>query len=104
MIDASILERSIKPGTSKPLINHILFTNYHHYGHLSHDGVVAKFNGRVIGEFIDFEKLEQLRHEQAVALADAPRVVVREVTVDEALRSLYGDAFLNHLRRIRHDI
>jgi hypothetical protein len=100
MIETELLKKSIRPGTSESLVNHILFTNAHHYGGKTHDEVVAKFKAHLIGEDIDFDMLEKLRQEVATLRADAPRVVAREVSVQDALRSLCGDALLNHLRRL----
>lgn len=89
-IDSTLLEQALKP-CSRSLHDHILFTNHHHYGDKSHEQAVAKFTGTVAGEFIDFNRLEALRVEALKAREEAPRVVARHVTKDEALRSLCGD-------------
>lgn len=59
-MSCSHLDECIKPGTSTSLRNWILFTNHHHYSHLTHDQTVQKFQGTTIAEYIDFEKLAAL--------------------------------------------
>lgn len=54
------LQESIRPGTSASMINHICFTNHHHYSHLTHEAARKKYQGTVLGESIDFEKMDKL--------------------------------------------
>lgn len=71
MINTELLKECIKPGTPESLYNWILFTNRHHNEKRSAELTIAKFKPAVIGEYIDFDKLEELMKPKPVA-APAP--------------------------------
>lgn len=58
------LEQCIKPGTSQVLINWYLFTDRHHNGGFTHEETVKKYKGTVMGEDIDFDKMDKLIEEE----------------------------------------
>ena len=97
------LEESIRPGTSKCMVNHILFTDHHHYSHLSHEEMVAKYKGTVLGEYLDFEKMDQLIAEKKASDEEATRQ--REidrntpVTMEHVMRELCGDELYNIMKK-----
>lgn len=64
------LKESIRPGTSASMVNHMCFTNHHHYGHLTHEATLTKYKSTVLGESIDFEKMDKL-----VAESRSPKMV-----------------------------
>lgn len=71
MINSELLKECIKPGTPESLYNWILFTNRHHNSQHTPEVTIAKFKRALIGEDIDFDKLEELMKPKPVA-APAP--------------------------------
>lgn len=63
MINTELLKQAIKPETPKSLFNWILFTNYHHNDHRTAEATISVFKKHLIGESIDFNKLEELMKE-----------------------------------------
>lgn len=54
------LKECILPETSESLRNWILYTNYHHNSHRTHDETVATWKDTKLGEYIDFNKMNTL--------------------------------------------
>lgn len=71
MINPELLKQAIKQGTPESLYNWILFTNHHHNSQHTPEVTIAKFKRALIGEDIDFGKLEELMKPKPVA-APAP--------------------------------
>jgi hypothetical protein len=95
------LKESIRPGTSESMIYHICFTDHHHYGHLSHESTVAKYRGTVLGESLDFDKMERLILEKAHKDAEdaKQRGIDRSspVSMEDVMLALCGRELLDRL-------
>jgi len=82
------IKEYIKPNTSKSLKEWIIFTNQHHNGNKTHEETIESFRGTVLGDSLDFDKLDN------PPPPDKPKgsPVVREVSKKEAIKHLFGDA------------
>ena len=67
------VEKYIKPGTSECLKNWIIFTNHHHNDHRTHQETVKSFRGTVLGECLDFDKLDS-------SVEPAPKLLSKNMT------------------------
>ena len=92
----------ILPGTSQSMVNHICFTDYHHYGRLNHEDTVAKYKGTVLGESLDFDKMDRLIEEQKQQEEETlrQRGIDRStpVTMEHVLKELCGEELLKRMR------
>jgi|WetSurMetagenome_2_1015567.scaffolds.fasta_scaffold65360_7 hypothetical protein len=88
MINPEFLRESIKPGTSETLRNWIMFTNHYHNGNRTTEQTIAKFKGAVIGESIDFDKLEELMKPKPIQPEPTPEPVKPIITIRTEARSV----------------
>jgi hypothetical protein len=101
-MSCSFIGDCVKPGVSQVLRNHIIFTDKHHYSHLTTKQTIEKYKNvskTVLGKCLDIKKMNELDAANDNVLFEAPVVVARRVSKAEAIASLYGPEIMAELRK-----